>query len=181
MSGSISEVVAAVTPPKDAEGKSVSISMTPDHCVSFFTLGVEFRDENDDKLLDALVEISPGTLQSVIKYCYDKAVTAAEDDGETPTIPNPADPEGPEIANPDYPVKPDAQQMWTAAQNQLNNALADETAVAQPTLVGKLAKVADIIVNLLVSGAANPGGAYPQRWGKTMLKRAYYAKAAQNG
>lgn len=177
MAGDISDVAAVVKPPKNVSGRSVSIAMTGDHCLSSFTLGVQFDDVDGTKLVDAPVVISDGTLGNVIDKCYAEARADAEANGETPTIPDPKDAEGPEIKNPNYPVKPNAQQMWTAAQNKLNDALEDEATTGEPTLAGKLAAVADIIVNLLASGAANPGGAYPQKWGKRLLKNAYYAKA----
>jgi len=42
MPADISDVAVAVVPPKYAEGKSISIDMTGDHCVSSFTLGVVY-------------------------------------------------------------------------------------------------------------------------------------------
>jgi len=175
--GDISEVVTEITAPKYPVGKSISIYSTSDHKVSFFTLGVEFQDADHVKLLDAPIEISPGMLQQIIQQTFDMAKAAADAAGTPQTIPDPEDAEN-EIANPDYPVKPNSEQMWTAAQNQLDAALEDENATSQPTLTTKLAAVANKIVTLLLSNPANPDGTYPQRWGKRMLKKAYYAKAS---
>ena len=48
----ISDVAGTIVPPKYAEGKSISLYMTGDHCISFFTLGVEYAAADDTILGD---------------------------------------------------------------------------------------------------------------------------------
>lgn len=164
----ISDVATTVVPPKNAKGVGIlQIQGTRDNRLSFFKLNVEFLAADDSSLGDGPLEISPGTLVDVIDRCYDAAKDKADDDGVTPTIPNPEDLEGPEIANPDYPIKPDAQQKWTAAQNQLNLAFENVDVTGAATFEDKMAAVAEILVAML--GNAKQNGTYPQLWGKQML------------
>ena len=165
MPADISDVAGTVVPPKYAEGKSISLGMTPDHCVSSFTLGVEYAAADDSILGSAPVEIGPGRLRDAIEECFDEAKAKADADGVASD-------------HADYPKMPDAEQKWTVAQNKLNAALADEDISAIPTLEAKLAAVAEQLVDLLK--IAQEDGAYPQKWGKRMLLNAYWAVAGRN-
>ena len=140
--------------PRAIKGILVGPLWTGDRCLSSIDLHFDFlvSPEDETKIGEGHLNLSDGSIGNAIKKVYNKLEAVAKAAGHGPSMPNPGDLEGPEIPDPEWPVRPDVEVIWEAAKT----AVGDGTGAAPTFIATFIAK---------------------KNWGQYMLQREW-AKVA---